>query len=102
VPVRVEHEYGRCGSLNLFGAFDARSRRVYARTSARKRAEDFIAFLEQLERDLPADQTRVQVVLDERRARRETASGDPASSNPVRRTGANRVRVPSNSRAPPT
>ncbi|HSQ54674.1 MAG TPA: hypothetical protein VLM40_02935, partial [Gemmata sp.] len=24
-PTRVEHEYGRCGALNLFAAFDTRT-----------------------------------------------------------------------------
>lgn len=64
LAARVEHEYGRCGSLNLFAALDTRSGRVYARLSPRKRADDFIAFLEQLDRELPADKTLVHVVLD--------------------------------------
>ena len=49
-PVRVEHEYGRKGALNLFAAFDTRSGKVYGRTAERKRQAEFIAFLEQLER----------------------------------------------------
>ena len=32
-PTRVEHEYGRCGALNLFAAFDTRSGKVYGRTA---------------------------------------------------------------------
>jgi hypothetical protein len=27
-PTRVEHEYGRCGALNLFAAFDTRTGKV--------------------------------------------------------------------------
>jgi transposase len=64
LPVRVEHEYQRKGALNLFAAFDTRSGQVYGMTAERKRQVEFIAFLEQLERTLPADKTTVHVVLD--------------------------------------
>jgi transposase len=63
-PVRVEHEYGRCGALNLFAAFDTRTGKVYGRTAERKRQVEFIAFLEQLDREIPATITAVHVVLD--------------------------------------
>jgi transposase len=63
-PVRVEHEYQRKGALNLFAAFDARSGKVYARTAERKRQVEFIAFLEQLDREVPAEKTAIHVVLD--------------------------------------
>jgi transposase len=63
-PVRVEHEYGRCGALRLFAAFDTRSGRVYARTAERKRQVEFIAFLEQLDREIPATIKTIHVVLD--------------------------------------
>jgi DDE superfamily endonuclease len=63
-PVRVEHEYKRGGALNLFAAFDTRSGQVYAATAPRKRQVEFIAFLEQLDRDLPAAVTTVHLVLD--------------------------------------
>src|SRR3954469_25407858 len=53
-PVRVEHEYGRCGALNLFAAFDTRTGKVYGMTAERKRQAEFIAFLEQLDREIPA------------------------------------------------
>lgn len=64
LPVRVEHEYQRKGALNLFAAFDTRSGRVYARTAPRKRQAEFIAFLEQLDRDIPETITTIHVVLD--------------------------------------
>src|SRR5262249_6842196 len=48
-PVLVEHEYGRCGALNLFAAFDTRTGKVYGMTAERKRQEEFIAFLEMLD-----------------------------------------------------
>jgi transposase len=63
-PVRVEHEYGRCGALNLFAAFDTRTGKVYGMTAERKRQEEFIAFLEQLDRAFPAEITAIHVVLD--------------------------------------
>jgi transposase len=63
-PTLVEHEYGRCGALNLFAAFDTRTGRVYGMTAARKRQWEFIAFLEQLEREIPASVKTVHVVLD--------------------------------------
>jgi hypothetical protein len=46
-PTRVEHEYGRCGALNLFAAFDTRTGKVDGSTASRKRQAAFIAFLEQ-------------------------------------------------------
>lgn len=64
LPVRVEHEYERKGALNLFAAFDTRTGKVYGRTAERKRQAEFIAFLEQLDRELPPEKTRVHVVLD--------------------------------------
>ena len=63
-PARVEHEYGRCGALNLFAAFDTRTGKVYGMTAARKRQAEFIAFLEQLDREIPATVKTVHVVLD--------------------------------------
>jgi transposase len=63
-PVRVEHEYGRCGALNLFAAFDTRTGKVYGMTAERKRQVEFIAFLEQLNREIPATIRTVHVVLD--------------------------------------
>jgi transposase len=64
LPVRVEHEYERKGALNLFGAFDTRTGKVYGRTAERKRQVEFIAFLEQLDRELPPEKTTVHIVLD--------------------------------------
>jgi transposase len=63
-PVCVEHEYRRDGALNLFAAFDTRSGKVYGRTEPRKRQTEFIAFLEQLNREIPANITTVHLVLD--------------------------------------
>jgi transposase len=63
-PVRVEHEYGRRGALNLFAAFDTRTGEVYGMTAARKRRAEFVAFPERLDRRVPATVKAVHVVLD--------------------------------------
>ena len=63
-PTRVEHEYGRCGALNLFAAFDTRTGKVYGHTAGRKRQVEFIEFLEQLDREIPASVQTVHIVLD--------------------------------------
>jgi transposase len=64
VPVRVEHEYERKGALNLFAAFDTRTGKVYGHTAERKRQKEFIEFLEQLDREIPAEITLIHIVLD--------------------------------------
>jgi transposase len=61
---RLEHEYSRCGALNLFSALDTRSGRVFARTAERKRQSEFIAFLEQLHEEIPAYVSHIHLVLD--------------------------------------
>jgi len=63
-PTRVEHEYGRCGALNLFAAFDTRTGKVSGMTASRKRQSEFITFLEQLEREIPTSVTTIHLVLD--------------------------------------
>jgi transposase len=64
LPVRVEHEYERKGALNLFAAFDTRTGNVYGHTAERKRQKEFIEFLDQLERDIPAHITVIHLVMD--------------------------------------
>jgi transposase len=64
LPVRVEHEYERKGALNLFAAFDTRTGKVYAHTAERKRQQEFIEFLEQLDREIPVHITQVHLVMD--------------------------------------
>lgn len=63
-PIRVEHEYKRCGALNLFAAFDTRRGPVDATTAPRKRQVEFITFLAQLDREIPPAITTVHLVLD--------------------------------------
>lgn len=64
VPNRVEHEYRRCGALQLLAAFDTRNGQVYGRTFDRKRQKEFIAFLEHLDAETPASVTTIHLVLD--------------------------------------
>jgi hypothetical protein len=64
LPTRLEHEYTRAGALHLFAAFDTRTGHVYARTAQRKRQQEFMAFLTQVERELPSSFHRVYLVLD--------------------------------------
>ena len=62
--MRVEHEYQRKGALNLFAAFDTRTGKVWGQTYERKRQEEFITFLEYLDREIPVYIIKVHVVLD--------------------------------------
>jgi len=63
-PVRVEHGYQRAGALHLFAAFDTRSGEVIGRTEPRKRAKEFIAFLDQLDVKFAPTLTAIHVVVD--------------------------------------
>jgi hypothetical protein len=51
----MEHEYERNGSLNLFATLDTRTG---------KRQKEFIEFLDQLEREIPAHITKIHLVMD--------------------------------------
>ena len=63
-PMRVEHEYQRNGALQLFGAFDIRSGNVIAVCRPRKRQEDFIELLAEIERQTPLSITLIHIVCD--------------------------------------
>jgi transposase len=64
IPNRYEHEYKRAGALNLFAAFDTRSGKVYGQCYDRKRQQEFIAFLEQLDREINARIRTIHLVCD--------------------------------------
>jgi transposase len=64
LPNRHEHEYQRAGALNLFAAFDTRSGHVYGQCYARKRQQEFMAFLEQLDQEVAEDITTIHLVCD--------------------------------------
>jgi hypothetical protein len=58
-PIHVEHEYRRCGALNLFAAFDIRAGQVYGMTAERKRQVEFCEDLARPNPDRPGwDRTR--------------------------------------------
>jgi hypothetical protein len=64
LPVRVEHEYRRCGALNLLTAFDTRTGHVWGVTAARKRQIEFLLLLELLDAQIPTTVTVIYLVLD--------------------------------------
>ncbi len=63
-PVRLEHEYKRAGALNLFAALDTRTGQVYGYLAERKRQIELIAFLKELEEQIPQSIRVIRVVLD--------------------------------------
>jgi DNA-binding Lrp family transcriptional regulator len=63
-PVHVEHEYRRGGALQLFAAFDTRSGEVIGICRPRKRQEEFIELLAEIERQTSSDVTLIHVVCD--------------------------------------
>jgi transposase len=62
-PERQTHCYKRNGTLDLFAALDAASGKVIARTKKQHRAEDFIAFLKEMDAAVEPDHD-VHVILD--------------------------------------
>lgn len=60
----VGYEYGRCGALNPFAAFDTRTGKVYGMTASSERQSEFISFLEQLDREVPASAKMIHIVPD--------------------------------------
>jgi transposase len=64
IPNRYEHEYKRAGALNLFAAFDTRSGQVYGQCYERKRQQEFIAFLEVLDREIDEQISTIHLVCD--------------------------------------
>jgi transposase len=64
LPNQYEHEYKRAGALNLFAAFDTRAGHVDGKCCERKRQQAFIAFLEQLDREIAAHVRTIHLVCD--------------------------------------
>jgi hypothetical protein len=73
MPNRHEPEYKRAGALNLFAAFDTRSGQVYGQGYARKRQQEFIAFLEHLDQEIAEDRKAMHLICDN-----VSASGSPS------------------------
>jgi transposase len=62
-PERRTHDYYRHGTTSLFAALDIATGKVIGRCQSRHRHQEFIRFLEQIERTVPAN-LRVHLVLD--------------------------------------
>lgn len=63
-PTQVEHEYRRCGALNLLAAIDTRTGQVWGEIALRKRQVEFLALLEKIDADLPKSVTQVYLIVD--------------------------------------
>jgi len=59
----MTHDYKRHGTTTLFAALDTLTGEVFARNMARHRHQEFIRFLNALERDIPVGKV-VHVILD--------------------------------------
>jgi hypothetical protein len=64
IPSRYEHAYKRNGALNLFAAFDTRSGTVFGYCAPRKRQQEFITFLEQLDAAIGHHIKTIHLVCD--------------------------------------
>lgn len=72
-PVRVENEYERAGAVNLLAAFNTRSGTVIFETPERKRAIEFVHFLDKLDEEIPPTVSTVHIVLDNLRVHKGKA-----------------------------
>ena len=63
IPARQTHDYIRHGTTNLFAALNILDGTVLARCAPRKRHTEFLAFLDQLHRTIPA-RREVHLILD--------------------------------------
>jgi transposase len=64
LPNRCEHEDKRAGARNLLAAFDTRSGQVYGHCAERKRQQECITFLEQLDREMAPHIRTIRGVCD--------------------------------------
>lgn len=62
-PARQTHDYIRHGTSSLFAALDVATGKVISRMSRRHRATEFKKFLNQIDREVPAD-LDVHLILD--------------------------------------
>ena len=70
-PERRTHDYKRHGTLDLFAALDAKTGRVIGQCRPRHRAQEFRAFLDEIDRGVPPD-LEVHLVLDNLRTHKTT------------------------------
>ena len=73
-PIQVEQEYVRDGALNLFAAFDTRTGRVIGWNAERKRADEFLSFLELIDKSFDPAVTVIHLVLDNLRVHKGKAA----------------------------
>lgn len=64
LPVRIEHEYERKGAVNIFAAFDTRLGEVSGICRRRKRQDEFIELLEEIDHKSSASITRIHLICD--------------------------------------
>jgi transposase len=64
LPRQDEHAYTRAGALTLFAAVETRSGHVYGKCCERKRQQEFIAFLAQLDWEIAAHVRTMHLVCD--------------------------------------
>jgi transposase len=63
LPERQTHDYKRNGTTTLFAAFNILNGKVIGTCQDRHRSREFVKFLNQLEKELPADQ-QVHLIMD--------------------------------------
>jgi hypothetical protein len=63
-PVLVEHEYERKGALNLLAGFDIQTGQVIGLARRRKRQDEFIELLEEIEHDTSPDVQIIYLICD--------------------------------------
>ncbi|MGH2397237.1 MAG: IS630 family transposase [bacterium] len=63
LPERQTHDYKRYGTTTLFAAFNILTGKVIGSCLPRHRGKEFVRFLNQLEKDVPAD-LDIHIVLD--------------------------------------
>jgi len=63
LPERQTHDYKRHGTTTLFAAFNIMTGKVIGSCLSRHRGKEFVKFLKQLEKDVPAD-LDVHIILD--------------------------------------
>ena len=82
----MTHDYKRNGTTTLFAALNVLTGEVLGRTMQRHRHQEFIRFLDEIERNVPKDKT-VHVILDNYAAHKHdkvrTACPPPALDVPL-------------------
>ena len=80
-PERRTHDYRRHGTLDLFAALDARTGTVIGQCRPRHRAQEFRAFLDEIDHRVPSD-LEVHLVLDNLRTHKTALIRDWLAKRP--------------------